>query len=192
MQTPIPTLPTERLILRPFSLADAPAVQQLAGDRQVAETTANIPHPYEDGMAEAWIGRHEQGFAKDESATWAMVAKPGGPPLGAISLMLNLANAYAELGYWVGRPYWNHGYCTEAAAAVVKYAFEDLGLNRVQARHMTRNPASGRVMQKIGMAHEGKLRQQARRWGVFEDLEMYAILLEEYEAARRTTEQMGK
>jgi [ribosomal protein S5]-alanine N-acetyltransferase len=84
------------------------------------------------------------------------------------------------MGYWIGKQYWGHGYCTEAAGAVVKYGFDVLRLNRLYAIHFTRNPASGRVMQKISMKHEGHLRQDQKRWGKFEDLEIYGILKSEF------------
>jgi RimJ/RimL family protein N-acetyltransferase len=178
--TTIPTLTTERLLLRPFSMDDAPAVKDLAGEYEIAATTANIPHPYEDGMAEAWIGTHQEAFEKGEAVSFAIALRSGGQLLGAIGLGINQANSLAEMGYWIGKPYWNRGYCTEAAGAVLEYAFSELGLNRVQARHMTKNPASGRVMQKIGMQYEGRLRQQIKRWEAFEDAEMYAILRVDY------------
>jgi len=174
-----PTLFSERLLLRPFTLADAPDVQRLAGDRAIAYTTQNIPHPYEDGMAETWIGSHREQFEKGQFVTFA-IALGDGTLIGAIGLHLHQAHERAELGYWIGKPYWGQGYCTEAAQAVLQYGFETLGLNRIHARHLTRNPASGRVMFKIGMRHEGSLRQHAKKWGVFEDIEVYGILRDEY------------
>lgn len=168
-------LETERLILRPFTLADAPDVQRLAGDRAVASTTLNIPHPYEDGMAEAWIRTHPEQFARDETVTFAITRRDG-TLIGAIGLTINARFRRAELGYWIGVPYWGQGYCTEAARAVRDYGFETLGLHRIHATHLTRNPASGRVMVKIGMQHEGHLREHVEKWGVFEDLEFYGIL----------------
>jgi RimJ/RimL family protein N-acetyltransferase len=93
---------------------------------------------------------------------------------------LNLDHALAEMGYWIGKPFWNHGYCTEAAKRLVRFGFEALQLNRILARHLSRNPASGRVMEKIGMQYEGCLRQHIKKWGVFEDLKIYAILKETY------------
>ena len=77
-------------------------------------------------------------------------------------------------------PYWKQGYCTEAARAVLRYGFETRGLNRIGARHLARNPASGRVMQKLGMHYEGTRRQHVLKWGVFEDIVLYAILKSEY------------
>jgi [ribosomal protein S5]-alanine N-acetyltransferase len=176
----IPTLTTERLILGPFTLQDAPAVKDLAGEREIAATTANIPHPYEDGMAEEWINTHQDAFDKGESVTFAIVRKADKQLIGAIGVHIYPINQLAEMGYWIGKPYWKQGYCTEAAAEVIRYSFEQLGLNRIQARHMTKNPASGRVMQKIGMKYEGTLRQSILRWEKFEDAAMYSILRNEF------------
>ena len=168
-----PTLTTERLILRPFSPNDAPAIQRLAGDRAVADTTERIPHPYENGMAETWIATHSQQFRDLKECTFAIVLKDGQQVIGAVGLTLTMAHARGELGYWIGREFWNRGYCTEAARAVVEYGFSVLGLHRIHARHLTRNPASGRVMAKLGMQHEGRLRHHTRKWDVFEDVDLY-------------------
>jgi ribosomal-protein-alanine N-acetyltransferase len=175
-----PTLETERLVLRPFRLADARDVQRLAGDRAIAETTATIPHPYPDGAAEAWIATHPDRFAGGDSVTFAITRRNDGVLLGAIGLEINAEMQRAELGYWVGKPYWNHGYCTEAAQAVVRFAFKALGLRRVFARHYGRNAASGRLMQKAGMRHEGTLRQHTVKWGVVDDMEVYGVLRDEW------------
>jgi RimJ/RimL family protein N-acetyltransferase len=164
-------------------LDDAPMVQKLAGDRDIASTTLNIPHPYEDGMAEEWIGTHQEKFEKGELVNFAVVLRGDNQLVGAMGLVINKRHECAELGYWVGKPYWNKGYCTEAAQAVLEYGFNELNLNRIFAHHVKRNQASGRVMQKIGMMHEGCLRQHVKKWDVFEDLEAYAILRSEFTAA---------
>jgi len=177
----IPTLETKRLVLRPFGLHDAAEIQCLAGERAIADTTLNIPHPYKDGMAEGWISKHEGAFSKGQGVTFALTRKPDGSLAGAISLMDIVRDHQAELGYWVGKPYWNHGFCTEAGQAVLRYAFIELGLLRVHASHFTRNAASGRVMRKLAMRHEGTRRQHIRKWDKGEDLELYGILKEEWE-----------
>ena len=89
----------------------------------------------------------------------------------------------AELGYWIGKPYWNNGYASEAAISVLKFGFEDLDLRRIHAHHLSRNPVSGRVLQKIGMQHEGHLRQHILKWGKYEDIDMYGILKTEFPAS---------
>lgn len=175
-----PTIETERLRLRPFQFSDADDVQRLAGDRAIADTTLNVPHPYEDGMAEEWIATHQPRFESGELFNLAVTLRTTGDLIGAIGLGIDQRFGRAELGYWIGKPYWNNGYCTEAGRAVLQYGFSVLGLHRIHASHLTRNPASGRVMQKLGMVHEGRARQHVRRWDAFEDLELYGILAEEW------------
>jgi RimJ/RimL family protein N-acetyltransferase len=176
---PIPTLQTAHLVLRPFTADDAPAVQRLAGAHEVASTTLTIPHPYEDGMAEEWIETHEAAWEAKKRVALAMTAQGDGV-VGCISLHLDSKHQRGELGYWVGLPYWGRGYATEAAAAVLGLGFDVLGLNRIQAHHMTRNAGSGRVMQKIGMEFEGIFRQLVLARGEFEDVAVYAILSSDY------------
>jgi RimJ/RimL family protein N-acetyltransferase len=134
-------------------------------------------------MAEAWIATHQEHFEHGQSLTFAIVLRADQALMGAIGLQIHQQHGRAELGYWIGRPYWNHGYCTEAARAVVQYGFDGLGLQRIHASFMTRNPASGRVMQKIGMTAEGRLRQHVQKWGSFEDIAVYGILRREVSAA---------
>jgi ribosomal-protein-alanine N-acetyltransferase len=172
---PLPTLQTPRLVLRPFELADAPVVQRLAGVPEVALTTQNIPHPYEDGMAESWIGTLAPEWEAGRFLTLAVTTAEHGL-VGAVGLHLNAAHRRGELGYWIGLPYWGKGYATEASRALLDHGFGPLVLNRIQARHMTRNPASGRVMRKLGMKPEGVQRQHVLVRGTFEDVAVYAIL----------------
>lgn len=178
-----PSLTTQRLLLRPFAIADAPRVRALAGEREIAATTLNIPHPYGAGMAEAWISQHAAAFDAREMATFAVVTAGDDTLIGAVGLTINAAHARAELGYWIGVPYWNQSYATEAAREVLRFGFQELELHRIHATHLARNPASGRVMQKIGMQREGRLRDHFSKWGVFEDVEIYGILADDWRAA---------
>lgn len=175
-----PTLRTRRLVLRPFTMDDAPAVQQLAGAYEVALNTALIPHPYPDGAAEAWIARHQQDFDQKRIYHFAL---DDGQLAGAMGLVMR-DEGIAEIGYWVGVPFWNRGYASEAGLAVLRYGFEDLGLHRVYAGHFVRNASSGRVMQKIGMRYEGTLRHHAFKWGEYVDVAYYGILRDEFNASR--------
>ena len=170
-----PTMRTARLVLRPLELADAPAIERLAGDREIARGTLTIPHPYPPGAAVGWIAQHASQYARGEQATFA-VTDGGGVLVGVVGLRLEPAYRRAELGYWIGVPYWGRGYATEAVAAVIRFGFDTLGLNRIHARHFTRNPASGRVMQKAGLTFEGIERQHILKDGEFLDLSCYAIL----------------
>lgn len=171
-----PTLCTERLVLRPFALADATDVQRLAGSRAIADTTLRIPHPYLGGAAEEWIQTHAPGFAARTQATFALAPRGGEVILGCVGLVIDADNAAAELGYWVGESCWGQGYATEGGRAVLDFAFGLLALHRIHAAHLVRNPASGRVMQKLGMTFEGIHRHAVRKWGVFEDVAHYGIL----------------
>lgn len=173
---PQPRLETARLHLRPFAQTDAADVQRLAGDPAVAATTLTIPHPYPDGAAETWIATHGPGWMSGRQVVYAITARADGSLVGAVGLALTPAHASAELGYWVARERWGHGYATEAAGALCGYAFEALDLHRIQARHFLGNPASGRVMQKLGMQREGVLRGAVRKGARFEDLALYAVL----------------
>ncbi|HZL99458.1 MAG TPA: GNAT family N-acetyltransferase, partial [Planctomycetota bacterium] len=169
MSAGLPTLAGPRVVLRPFVLADASDVQRLAGERDIAATTALIPHPYEDGMAEAWIATHADRFARDEAATFAVTLGATGELLGAISLQIRREHARAELGYWIGKPYWGRGYCTEAGGLVLRFAFEELRLARVFAAHFKSNEASGRVLQRLGLRPEGVFRSHMLKWGAPQD-----------------------
>lgn len=174
----LPTLNSDRLILRPFLLSDAATVQRLAGARAVADTTLTIPHPYADGLAETWIASHEGAWTRHEMATLAITEADAGL-IGAISLRIELAHRRAEMGYWIGAPFWGLGYATEAARLMVTFGFEKLSLHRIFAQHFTRNPASGRVMAKAGMHFEGTLRQHFFRWDEPEDVAVWGMLRSE-------------
>jgi ribosomal-protein-alanine N-acetyltransferase len=169
-------LETDRLLLRPFTAADAPSVQRLAGDSDIARTTLNIPHPYPDGAAEAWIQAANEAERAGAQYMRAMVRKDSGELVGCVGLGVAQRHHRAELAYWVGRPWWNLGYASEAALRMVQFAFTDLGLHRVWAAAMPHNPASMRVMEKIGMRREGHLRHHAFKDGHFIDLVYYGIV----------------
>jgi RimJ/RimL family protein N-acetyltransferase/SAM-dependent methyltransferase len=172
---PQPTLRTDRLVLRPFTASDAAEVARLAGSIEVATTTLTIPHPYEPPMADQWIAMHPTWWDRDEQVVFA-ITREGDGLVGAVGLVIERAHRRGELGYWVGVPFWNQGIATEAARAVIAFGFTSLDLNRILARHLTRNPSSGRVMAKLGMRFEGVQRQHVVKWGVPEDLVEYAIV----------------
>jgi len=166
-----PTIETERLLLRPFSVEDANVVQQLAGKRKVSDTTMNIPHPYTDGMAESWISTHPSNWENRTGVTYAITIKDSKELIGTVSLS-KINGAQSELGYWVGIPFWNMGYCSEAASALIEFASRTIGITSVRAVHLTSNPASGRVLQKLGMRHVEKS-QTPDRNGLMAGIEIY-------------------
>lgn len=175
-----PSLETDRLLLRSFHLGDAPEVQRLAGDVDIASTTLEIPHPYEDGIAEEWISTHKERYDRGEFVCFAIVLKQSNTLIGSISLTIEPKHDRCELGYWIGKPYWGNGYCTEAANAIICFGFDVMKLNRIYSHHMIRNPASGRVLEKLGMNYEGYSRQHVKKFGVYEDIRLYSMLYSEY------------
>lgn len=185
--TDFPRLETERLLLRGFVPSDGPTVDRLAGAFEVADTTLSLPHPYPAGGGAAWIATHASAWDSGESLSLAVCRRSAEAPIGAIGLRIVREHAHAEMGYWIGVEFWGQGYATEAARALVAYGFAALGLHRIHARHFVRNPASGRVMQKVGMQLEGTHRDAFLRWGRFETVAVYAILAPEWEtgAGRR-------
>lgn len=172
-------LVTERLTLRLLELGDAEAIERLASEKEVADTTLNIPHPYPLGSAAGFIQSREEAAKRGDGYSFAVTLTDGGAFLGIVGLNIDKRNNKADLGYWIGRAYWGQGYCTEAAARVVQHAFEELKLNRVFAAALTRNPASSRVMEKIGMKFEGILREHLCKEGRYEDVKCYGLLREE-------------
>jgi 8-oxo-dGTP diphosphatase len=145
---------TERLLLRPLEPDDAAAVRPLVGDWEVARFLPHVPYPYGPEAAEEWINHTRRGLAVGSEVTLAVTRKGDGALLGAISLSVSIHGRSAELGYWIGRSSWGQGFATEAAAAMLRHAFERLGLQRVGARTLSHNKASLRVLEKIGLRFE--------------------------------------
>ena len=179
-----PRLRTPRLVLRAFTRADIDTVTRLAGDREIAVNTLNIPHPYKHRHAIEWIDSHVGQLHRYEAATFAVTRSSDQVVMGAAGLILDAEHRSGELGYWIGTPYWGQGFATEAARAVVEWGFEELDLHRVHASHFPRNPASGNVLRKLGMRNEGRLREHVLKWGEFLDIEMYGLLREEFARTR--------
>jgi ribosomal-protein-alanine N-acetyltransferase len=127
-------------------------------------------------VAEAWISTHAHAFADGTGITLAITLRAEGTFVGAVTLEISQEHSRASLGYWLGMAYWGQGLATEAARALVTYGFQTLRLHRIHAQHLTRNPQSGRIMVKLGMRHEGTLRQHRRKWGAFEDVDLYGML----------------
>ncbi|MGI8475219.1 MAG: GNAT family N-acetyltransferase [Thermomicrobiales bacterium] len=172
--TAIPTLTTARLTLRPF--ADADAVQALLSSPEIAATTLLIPHPYSDGAASAWISTHGDAAERGAALHWAIARADDQTLLGAVTLRITPDHRRGEIGYWLGVPFWNRGYATEAARRVIGHASAALGLIRVEGTCLPANPASARVMKNAGMKQEGALHGYVRKNGRFEDVDVFAIV----------------
>ncbi len=140
----------------------------------------NIPHPYPKGGGKEFITSILKAEKNGKIAIFAITLKENNSLIGLINISGANTNKRAEVGYWIGKPFWGKGYGTEAAQAVIKYGFEVMEHNRIYALAFTDNPGSWRIMEKVGMKHEGVLRQDAMRDERPVDLTCYAIVREEY------------
>jgi len=173
-------LPTARLLLRSLELEDVPTLVRLAGANEIAATTLNIPHPYTDSDARSFLAKANEDYHSGRSVTFAISILPGRELCGAVGLNIALTHTHAELGYWIGVPFWGNGYATEAANTVLAFGFEMLRLHRIFAHHFSGNIASQRVLEKIGMRHEGRFPQHIQKWSRFIDVENYGLLAEQF------------
>jgi RimJ/RimL family protein N-acetyltransferase len=172
---------TKRLLLRAPLLDDAPILYELLQEKDIARTTANIPHPYPEDLAMQWIENKRYIMQEgDAEMGFLITSLEHGNVLGGIGLRIDNEHQAAEVGYWIGKPYWGNGYATEALQAIIEYGFTQLNLNRIFADYQTDNLASRRVMEKCGMTFEGILRQHVIKWGEFKDLGVLSILREEF------------
>ena len=144
----IAVLETERLTLRAPCHGDAKAIAVLANDRRIAENTARVPHPYGVADAEQFVGSVNK---EDGEATFVIML--GGTLIGACGL--DPRQGIPEVGYWLGAPYWGHGYATEAVRAVIDHAFGVLGHAALQAGARVSNSASRRLLEKCGFQWTG-------------------------------------
>jgi RimJ/RimL family protein N-acetyltransferase len=141
---------TQRLHLRCPVEADAPTIVAIAGDWDVARRLGRVPHPYTKEHFRFFIEH-----VVPSEPTWAMVSRRSGELVGVISLIPHDGIRSAELGYYVGRPHWGQGFATEAAQAIVRMGFEVWGYSKLTSRYHTDNPASGRVLTKLGFKPVG-------------------------------------
>lgn len=170
----LPTIRTQRLILRPLRMTDDKDMFRYCSDPAVSrhvlwDTHPNIRHTRM--TLRAAIRQYRLG----QPATFGIERAEDHRLIGTIGFMwVNTDHRSAEVGYSLARDCWNQGYATEALKAVLHYGFDNLRLNRIEAQHEADNPASGRVMEKAGMQYEGTLRQRVFNKGHFSDVRLYA------------------
>lgn len=179
-------LHTERLLMRAPQMEDAPAIQRLVSVPEIARTTLNIPHPYPDDGAIEWLTRSQDNISRGVYS-FAITLKSDGTYLGTMGLHVNDQHQHAEVGYWIGVPYWGNGYATEALIRLIQFGFKIVGLQRIYAEYFGDNPASRRVMEKAGMTYEGLMRQHILKWDEYKDLGICGIVRADWEAQQRTS-----
>ncbi len=179
------TIHTERLILRKFTVDDAQAMfENWASDERVTRYLTWCPHESPEAtkqLLELWCAAYEN----PNTYNWVMEYE--GTPIGGISVVrLSEKSEYAELGYCMGYAYWNKGFMTEAAKAIIDFLFTEVGVNRVGISHAVKNPASGKVAQKCGLTFEGTKREYFKTsTGEFLDISDYGIIRCEWENIRK-------
>jgi [ribosomal protein S5]-alanine N-acetyltransferase len=150
---------TARLVLRPLVMSDAYRIAMLAGDFDVASMTGTIPHPYSERMAAEWI---KGALAGKEGVVFAI--ERFGALIGCAGYRAK-DGTFAELGYWIGKPFWGNGYATEAAQALIEHAFAQNGFAFVVAGHFRDNPASARVIAKLGFVQQDEVARECAARG---------------------------
>ncbi|MEA5505111.1 GNAT family N-acetyltransferase [Halotia wernerae UHCC 0503] len=178
-------LDTNRLLLRPLLQADAPLIQQAASNRAISDRMISIPHPYPNGEAERYVSRQIAEFEEGHSVTFVIERKLENSFCGIIEIRdIDWEHSQAELSFWLAVEAQGHGYMSEALQPMISFSFQELGLNRLCAYHMVKNPASGCVLQKNSFVKEGVLRQRVRKGGVFEDTVLLAILRQDWDNSK--------
>ena len=171
------TITTTRLRLTPLHDDHADAIQAAAADRDVADTMISIPHPYPEGEAARWIGQQQAERTGGRASAFGIETIANDEFCGVVAIRnIDREHEQAELSFWLARSAWSNGYMSEVVTATLRYGFETLDLNRLYAYHMVRNPASGRVLEKNGFTQEAVLRDRVKKWGVFEDVCLWAML----------------
>lgn len=144
---------TERLVLRPYAEGDLPRQVELANDEKVLRMTGSMPYPYTEADARKWLQTHADDIAKGTHYPFA-ICDPEQGLIGYVGLFLR-DNGLYELGYWIAREWWGKGVASESCAAALQWAREKLGLRVAQAKVFTDNPASVRVLEKLGFLRTG-------------------------------------
>lgn len=171
---------TERLLLTPFVQEDSACFAKIASHPDVQAVDICFYGEVSTEYAKELISYYDTYWKDNTALFFSIHLKKPRTLIGSISLQLNPSFKRAELSYWLGRDYWGQGYCTEAANEVVKFAFSQLDYHRVFAQHLSNNPASGRVIRKIGMSYEGRLHEHVYRDGKYYDILQFGVLKKDY------------
>lgn len=163
------------IAIRPIEQSDIERIALLVNDRDIAKTTSRLPYPYTISDAKKWFDyisrtESEHSFAIADKKTF----------LGVIGLVHEPEHQRAELGYWLGKQYWNQGITSIAVEMMLGYAFQILKVNKVYAYVYGENTASQKVLNKNGFKLEGNLKQHTVRMGMIHDLMIFGLLREDY------------
>ncbi len=175
-----PELRSKRLRLGKISVNDIPEIVVCANNKTISDNTLNLPYPYSEDDAVFWMNMQINGYKNNNKYIFGIYINQSNKFVGGIGLHLDLPHSKAELGYWIAEHFWNNGIATEAGKCLLDFGFNRLQLNKIYATCFVCNPASERVLKKLGMVHEANLKQHYYKQGSFLDAKQYAILQDCY------------
>lgn len=175
-----PQIYTDRLALRAMRSGDISEIQFHINTKAVCDNLSYTPYPYTIEMAETWMRNINYSMGNGACCYWAVCDRTTGEFVGSMGISIFKDQDGSEMHYWFGEKFWNRGYCTEASKRTIKYVFEDLKLHRLQITHRKGNVGSRRVIEKCGFVFEGELRDELKRFGVYENVIHYSMLADEF------------
>jgi [ribosomal protein S5]-alanine N-acetyltransferase len=170
----IPTLTTNRLILRPFIFDDLARIVELLSEKAISETSPTIPYPYDERIAFEWMINQAAYCSTGQFYAFAVTLKNTKELVGSVSVTIR-PDKQAEIGFWIGKPYWKKGICSEAAARVIEYMFTELKLEAVYAECMHNNAASSNVLKNLRMEFEKTVTPHIYRINKDLELDRYVV-----------------
>lgn len=175
-------LKTERLLLNSLSYKDIPKIIEYADNPKISDNLINLPYPYTEQDAIFWINLANQGRETGETYKFAIRLKEDKNLgfIGGIGLLVDEKHNRAELGYWIGEPFWGKGLMSEAVGRMLQFGFETLQLNKIIANHFLSNPASGKVMIKNKMIKEAEIKEHFKKGDSYLDIIQYRLTEQEY------------
>jgi len=171
---------TKRLHLRKFEVSDSKYIVKLLKNKEVPATTLNLPYPCSIDQANQIISEYKNAEKNGEALRWVITVKDTNEFIGGIRLVPNKIFNSAELGFWLGKAFWQHGYAFEAAAEVIEFAFNTLAINRLEAHAMVENTPSIRLLEKLGFSKEGLHPELVIKWGNYKDVVTFGFLKKNY------------
>lgn len=180
MNPPIQPLHTRRLLLRPLQESDAPGLIAIGSPIEVACQTLTFPHPYTEADAHKFLERVLPAIERGDDYVWAIIEQDRSEHVGTIGIHPAWDHLHAEVGYCLAPSAWGSGYASEALEACVRFAFTQTPLEKLNAGFYTRNPASGRVLDKCGFVREGIRPRHFQRFGQWVDVVLVGLLRSEW------------
>ena len=157
-------------------MEDVKHFSNLLKDKEVASTTLMLPFPCTQQNAIRIIKKYQEEQKLKKSIRWAITVKDTDHMIGGIRLVPNVSFNSAELGFWIGREFWKRGFTYEAAFAVIRYGFDEIKINRIDAHAMTENISSINLLRKLGFQQEGLHPQLVMKWGEYKDVVTFGLL----------------